>query len=87
MVYADSVSAIAADGYRFRDHPAHVAAFRASLARIAALPCDLLVTPHPSASNLYARLAGQAPLVELTACSTYAAAGGSKLDERLASER
>jgi len=86
VVYADSVSAIAADTYRFSRHPGYVAAFRKSLARIAALPCDLIITPHPAASGLYERLAGKAPLTSTGACVAYAAAGTAKLDERLASE-
>lgn len=86
LVYADSVSAISSDDYRFSQHPAYVAAFRASLAKIASLPCDLIITPHPAASDLYERLAGKAPLVSATACASYAAAGRAKLNQRLASE-
>jgi metallo-beta-lactamase class B len=86
IVYADSVTAASAPGYRFSDHPDHVARFRASLAKIAALPCDVLITPHPAVSNFYERLAGGVPLVNTAACKDYAAAASSKLDERLASE-
>jgi len=86
IVYADSATAVSAPSYRFSDHPDHVARFRASLAKIAALRCDILITPHPAASNFYARLAGQALLVNRRACANYAAAASSKLDERLASE-
>lgn len=86
IVYADSVSAISSDDYRFSRHPAYVAAFRASLAKIAKLPCDLIITPHPAASDLYGRLAGRARLVSTAACTAYAAAGRAKLDQRLASE-
>ncbi|TXC72272.1 subclass B3 metallo-beta-lactamase [Sphingomonas ginsenosidivorax] len=86
MVYADSLSAISADGYRFTDHPAYVATFRTTLAKVAALPCDILVTPHPGASDLYARLAGTTPLVDRRGCAAYAAAAGAKLDKRLADE-
>ena len=87
IVYADSLSAIAADGYRFSDHPAYVARFRASLAKVARLPCDIVITPHPAASDLYARLGGKAPLVDGKGCAAYAAAAGAKLDQRLADER
>lgn len=86
IVYADSVSAVSSDAYRFTEHPSYVAAFRASLARIAGLPCDLIVTPHPDASGLYERLAGAAPLTSRSTCTTYSAAGRAKLDQRLASE-
>jgi metallo-beta-lactamase class B len=86
LVYADSVSAVSNDHYEFSEHPDYVRRFRASLKTIGALRCDLLITPHPSASNLYERLAGRAPLVNPKACSDYAAAAGKRLDERLAKE-
>ena len=43
---------------------------------------DLLVTPHPPASNLYPRLTGDAPLVDPKACATYAAGARQRLDAR-----
>lgn len=86
MVFADSVTAASAPGYRFSDRPDRVAKFRVSLRKIARLRCDILVTPHPPASNLYERLAGQAPLVNPRACADYAAAAFDKLDTRLATE-
>ena len=86
MAYADSISAVAAPGYRFTDHPAYVAGFRKALARVASLPCDLVITPHPSASNLFDRLAGKAPLAETGACRRYASQGFAGLQARLASE-
>ena len=86
IVYADSLSAVSADTYRFSHHPAYVAAFRSSIAKIARLPCDLVITPHPSASNLYGRLSGASPLSDKDACRTYAAASAAKLDERLSRE-
>jgi metallo-beta-lactamase class B len=86
ITYADSVTAAAAPGYRFTDHPGHVKRFRASLRKIRRLRCDILITPHPAVSNLYARLAGVAPLVDPRACSDYAATAARNLDARLASE-
>ena len=86
IAYADSLSAVSTEGYRFGDHPARIAALRASFATIAALPCDTVVTPHPAASNLYARLAGQAPLVDRHGCARLAATSAAQLDERLRAE-
>jgi metallo-beta-lactamase class B len=86
IVYADSLSPVSADGYRFSDHPALVAAFRASIARIADSPCDVLVTPHPSASGLLARFALGRTLLDEQACRAYAADRTKALDERLAKE-
>jgi metallo-beta-lactamase class B len=48
---------------------------------------SLLVTPHPVASNLYGRLAGNAPLIDRGACRDYAQRGRAALDERLAKEQ
>lgn len=87
IVYADSVTAVSTDDYRFTDHPGYVRTLRATLGRIAALPCDLIITPHPAASDLYPRLAGEQPLSSPVACRRYAAAGGAALDARLAGER
>lgn len=86
MVFADSISAVAADRYRFADHPAQVRRLRASMATVATLPCDLIITPHPEASRLYERLYGMAPLADPAGCSRYAAAGRARLDARLAAE-
>lgn len=87
IVYADSLSAVSIDGYRFSDHPGRVAALRASFAAIAGLPCDLVITPHPSASDLYTRLAGKAALVNARGCAALASDSAAKLDERLRQER
>lgn len=89
MVYADSVSAIADDEYRYSDHPDAVAAFRAGLAILAALPCDILLTPHPGASQQWTRMRGEAPLGETDggACRAYATKGLAGLEKRLNDER
>lgn len=86
IVYADSLTAVSRDDYRFTDHPQLLAAFRASIARVAALECDILLTPHPSASNMVERLGGRAPLENRNACRDYAAGLAKRLDERLAKE-
>jgi metallo-beta-lactamase class B len=93
IAYVDSLTALAAPGYRFSDHPRYVAAFRRSIATVAALPCDVLLTPHPGASDFWERVARRkssgdvAPLVDADACRTYAAAAGKGLDAQLARER
>jgi len=86
FVYADSLSPVSRDGYRFTDHPELVAAFRGSIARVGKLECEILITPHPSASNMLQRFAGQAPLFDQGGCASYAAAKTRQLDERLAKE-
>ena len=85
--YADSATVISADDYRFRDHPDRVAAARRGLAKIGALPCGILMTPHPSASNLFERIAGREPLIDAKACAAYADGATKRMDARLASEK
>jgi metallo-beta-lactamase class B len=86
IVYADSLSAVSNDKYRFIDHPAYVSAFRASIAKVAATPCDILLTPHPSASDMVKRLGTGKPLLDPDACRNYAAQLTRNLDARLAKE-
>ncbi|MDE2406006.1 MAG: subclass B3 metallo-beta-lactamase [Sphingomonadales bacterium] len=86
FAYADSVSAVSAPAYRFADHPAYLAGFRRALATVAALDCDVVITPHPSASGLFDKLAGKVPLAAPDACRAYAAQGRAGLDARLARE-
>jgi len=86
IVYADSLTPVSSDKYRFSDHPAYLAAYRASIAKVAALSCDILLTPHPSGSDMIDRLAGRAPLEDVNACRDYAAKLTKQLDERLAKE-
>ncbi len=86
VVYADSLSPVSADNYRFTDHPDYVAMFRRGIARLAATPCDILLTPHPSASDMRAKATGSTPWVDAGACSAYAARASKRLDDRLATE-
>ena len=88
IAYTDSVSAISDAQYRYIDHPRMVEAFRRGLDRLAALPCDVHVTPHPLGSDLFARLQNDAasPLVDAGACRRYAQQGRINLDKRLAEE-
>ena len=85
IVYADSMSPVSADSYRFTDHPAYIAAYRAGIARLAELDCDVLLTPHPSASDMRDKLLGQG-LASGTTCREYAASIATRLDTRLAEE-
>jgi len=86
IVYADSLTPVSNDAYRFSDHPTELAAFRASIAKIADSPCEILLTPHPSASRMPDRLAIGRPLLDPEACKTYAAERTKALDDRLAKE-
>jgi metallo-beta-lactamase class B len=86
IVYADSLTPVSRDDYRFSDHPDLVAQFRASIAKVATLqPCEILLTPHPSASDLIKRLA-LAKVDTPNQCRDYAAGLTKGLDARLAKE-
>ena len=93
LAYVDSLTALARDGFRYSDEPARVAAFRRSFATVAALPCDILITPHPDASDFMQRIAARdrgdasAALVDPGACRAYAAAARPRFEARLAQER
>lgn len=58
VVYADSLSPVSRDDYRFNDHPAYLTAFKRSADRIEAIGCDILLAPHPSASPMRGQLQG-----------------------------
>lgn len=92
MVYADSLTAISDDAYRYSDdlaHPGVLAAFRESIATVGKLSCDILLTPHPGASSFWSRTGAQAtaPLADPDACGRYAQAATTTLDARIAKER
>ncbi|WP_114238700.1 subclass B3 metallo-beta-lactamase [Dyella sp. C9] len=97
MVYADSLGAFTADGsgYRYSDpaHPERVADYRRSIAMVAALPCDILMSPHPGQSDFLERVARRDagekpnPLIDTGACRAYAAEGSRMLDAKLAKEQ
>ena len=86
MVYADSLSPVSRDDYRFSNHPIYLAAFRESIAKLAASRCEILLTPHPSASAMRARMIREKPLFDPDGCRDYAAGLTTALDERLARE-
>lgn len=91
IVYADSLTAISDKQYRFSDeaaHPGYLAGYRKTLKRVAGLPCDILLTPHPSASRMWSRIgaAADAPLADGDACRAYADAAEKRLEIRLAEE-
>ena len=86
IAYTDSVSAISDAWFRYDQHPQAVADFRSGLDTLAAMPCDLHITPHPLASDLFNRLDGNAPLPDPQACQRYAQAGQRGLNQRLREE-
>ncbi len=85
IVYADSLSPVSADTYRFSQHPGYVQAYRDGIARLAALDCDILLTPHPSASGMRDKLLAE-DLTSGMGCAEYAANVLQRLETRMALE-
>jgi metallo-beta-lactamase class B len=92
VVYADSLTAVSAPKFRFSGRPRYLAAFRRSIDTVAALPCDILLTPHPEASGFWERVAhrptaaGRSPLIDPNGCRRYAAAAARALNARVTEE-
>jgi len=94
MVYADSLNAIAAGPFRYRGHPSYPAAradLERSIATVAGLPCDVLVSAHPEGSDLWQRYArraarGHAAFIDTNACRTYADKARARLAAQLTKE-
>lgn len=98
MVYADSLTAVSDPEYRFTGNgttPGTVDAFRRSIAKVAQLPCDVIVSVHPNATNLDGRLKrrtemkpnGPDPLIDPNGCRAYAAGAAKRLEVRVAEEK
>lgn len=85
LVYADSLSPISNDQYRFGVVPLVVEFYRAGLAELAQLPCDMLFTPHPSSSQMIRRMKAGGLESGMT-CREYAQSIEERLDKRLADE-
>jgi len=94
MVYADSLNAFAAKPFRYSDsksYPNALTDIKKSIATVAGLDCDILISAHPGASGLFERLAKQAKLgnaafIDRQACHDYAVAGTERLNKTLAAE-
>jgi len=93
MVYADSLNSVSAPGFKFSADANRVKAFEKSIDTIAGLECAILLTPHPEAFDLDAKLASRArdpksdPFFDRQACKVYAAGARERLAKRLAEER
>jgi metallo-beta-lactamase class B len=95
VVYADSFTPISADGFLYSKSGAYPTAlqdFEKSYRFLESTACDLLITPHPGTSDLWARIAARengnaAPLLEADACKRYATTARAALARRLETER
>lgn len=86
IAYADSLSA---PDYRLVDNPRYphiVDDYRRGFAAVRALPCDLLITPHPDASG-WSPANTAVPHPSPITCRAYADAAEAKFDAQLAAQR
>jgi metallo-beta-lactamase class B len=95
VVYADSLNAVSADEFRFSGGPGNpsiVDSFERGIRTVEALPCDILLTPHPGFFGMQEKLARRSAgdanaFVDANACRAYASAARTRLEQRLATER
>jgi metallo-beta-lactamase class B len=94
IAYVDSLAPVSSDTFLFTrnaTYPNVLKDFEQSFATVSALPCDILLTPHPEASELWSRLErrehGDADaLVDAAACRHLADAARERLRERVVKE-
>lgn len=84
MVYADSVTSGSAPGFTYG--PERLAEFRRSIEKVAALPCDIVVSPHPFFTQLFEKLK-RGSFDDPKGCQAYAADGLKRLEARIAEEK
>lgn len=92
MVYADSLTPVSSPNFRFTGKADLLKQFEKSYTTLSALPCDILITPHPDVSGLWQRLEKRDSqgvrdgLLDPAACEMYVAASRERLRKRLAEE-
>jgi metallo-beta-lactamase class B len=87
LVFADSLTPVSAPDFRFTDDTGQkMATFRASVAKVAAMRCDLIVSAHPDASELLERAAA-GTLLQRDGCIDYAQRATKRLDARALDEQ
>ncbi len=94
FVYADSQTPVSTNGFLFTrntTYPTAIADFERGQALLETLKCDVLLTPHPSASNMFERIAERDAsahgLVDAEGCRRFASAARAQLAKRIATER
>jgi len=87
IVYADSLSPVSNENYYFSDHPGYVELYQQGLNKIAGLDCQILLTPHPSASKMRDRLSRAEGLIDTNGCVAYAENISKRLKKRLIKEQ
>lgn len=91
MVYADSLTSPSAPGFKYGNR---LDSFERSIAKVAALPCDIVLSPHPQFTQVDEKLKKRAqqngkgpdPFIDANGCRAYAAEGMKRLEARRAEE-
>lgn len=91
MVYADSLTSPSAPGFKYGKR---LEEFRRSIEKVAALPCDIVLSPHPAFTQVDQKLKRRAelngrgpdPFIDSNGCRAYAADGLKRLEARIAEE-
>jgi metallo-beta-lactamase class B len=95
IVYADSLTSVSDPAFRYTGdgkRASIVESFRNSIRRVEQLPCDIMISVHPSFSNLFKNLErrnegiGEA-LINTEACRGYAATALQDLQRRVTEEQ
>jgi metallo-beta-lactamase class B len=83
VVYADSLTAVSLGDFKFTPT---ADSFRASIARVAALPCDVAISTHPGFTDVQGKLARK-NFIDPNSCKDYAATALKNFEARIARER
>ena len=87
LVYGDSLFPVSSSDYKFSDHPVYLATYFQGIRRLMMTDCDILLTPHPSASQMRSRILSKRGLQDGGGCKSYGESILSRLDKRLIKEK
>ncbi|MFI5227726.1 MAG: subclass B3 metallo-beta-lactamase [Gemmatimonadales bacterium] len=95
LLYADSQTPVSADDFFFTRSSTYTTGeqdFARGLATLARLPCDILLTPHPSASSMFERAAARDSgnlnaFVDPALCTRFIVDAKAAVATRMAAER
>ena len=95
MIYGDSLNAVSDDSFKYSGdarYPNAATDMTASIAALAAAPCDILIAAHPNLMGLLSVIdehgkGDREKLVDPSSCKRYAAASKERFEKRLADEK
>jgi metallo-beta-lactamase class B len=94
VVYADSINPVSKNGFYFTGNgqqPDRSAAFKRSIDKLAALPCDIIISVHPGFTDTLDKLARRTPdnntFIDAGSCRAYVEFGYDELAKRIAREK